>query len=89
LIESCNGLKGDCIEIDRTEENGFVFTVPPEYSTAIMKNDASRMSQRQSVHFLGSTSFLNYYNEERLHSSLNDATPDDAYHQSRLNERAA
>jgi transposase InsO family protein len=54
-----------------------------------MKNDASRMSQRQSVHFLGSTSFLNYYNEERLHSSLNDATPDDAYHQSRLNERAA
>ena len=37
----------------------------------------------------GITEFLTYYNEERPHSSLNDATPDEVYYQSRLNERAA
>jgi putative transposase len=37
----------------------------------------------------GITEFLNYYNEERPHSSLDDATPDEVYYQSRLNERAA
>jgi len=37
----------------------------------------------------GITEFLTYYNEERPHSSLNDATPDEVYYQSRINERAA
>jgi len=37
----------------------------------------------------GITEFLTYYNEERPHSSLSDATPDEVYYQSRLNERAA
>jgi len=37
----------------------------------------------------GITEFLTYYNEERPHSSLNDATPDEVYYQSRLNEWAA
>jgi putative transposase len=37
----------------------------------------------------GVTEFLTYYNEERPHSSLNDATPDEAYYQSRLNQPAA
>ena len=37
----------------------------------------------------GITDFLTYYNEERPHSALNDATPDEVYYQSRLNERAA
>jgi putative transposase len=37
----------------------------------------------------GITEFLNCYNEDRPHSSLNDATPDDVYYQSRINERAA
>ena len=36
----------------------------------------------------GITEFLNYYNEDRPHTSLNDLTPD-VYYQSRLNERAA
>jgi putative transposase len=33
--------------------------------------------------------FLNYYNQERPHSSLNDQTPDEVYYQSRRNQRAA
>ena len=37
----------------------------------------------------GITEFLNYYNEDRPHSSLNDQTPDEVYYQSRINERAA
>jgi putative transposase len=37
----------------------------------------------------GITEFLTYYNEERPHSSLNDATPDEVYYQSRINQRAA
>ena len=37
----------------------------------------------------GITEFLNYYNEDQPHSSLNDQTPDEVYYQSRINERAA
>jgi putative transposase len=37
----------------------------------------------------GLDTFLRYYNEERPHSSLGDATPDETYYQSRLNQRAA
>jgi putative transposase len=33
--------------------------------------------------------FLNYYNEERPHSSLGDMTPDEVYYQSRQQQRAA
>ena len=33
--------------------------------------------------------YLNYYNEERPHSSLGDMTPDETYYQSRLQQRAA
>jgi putative transposase len=33
--------------------------------------------------------YLNYYNAERPHSSLDDQTPDDVYYQSRINQRAA
>ena len=33
--------------------------------------------------------FIDYYNEERPHSSLDDATPDEVYYQSRLQQRAA
>ncbi len=33
--------------------------------------------------------FLNYYNQERPHSSLNDQTPDEVYYQSQSNQRAA
>ena len=33
--------------------------------------------------------FLNYYNQERPHSSLNDQTPDEVYYQTRSNQRAA
>jgi len=33
--------------------------------------------------------FLNYYNEERPHSSLEDMTPDEVYYQSRQQQRAA
>ena len=32
---------------------------------------------------------INYYNEDRPHSALNDATPDEVYYQSRINQRAA
>jgi putative transposase len=37
----------------------------------------------------GITEFLNYYNVDRPHSSLNDQTPDEVYYQSRINEQAA
>ena len=37
----------------------------------------------------GITEFLTYYNEDRPHSALNDATPDEVYYQSRINQRAA
>jgi putative transposase len=37
----------------------------------------------------GINEFLNYYNQERPHSSLNDQTPDEIYHQTRSNQRAA
>ena len=37
----------------------------------------------------GITGFLTYYNEDRQHSALNDATPDEVYYQSRINQRAA
>jgi len=33
--------------------------------------------------------FLNYYNEERPHSSLGDMTPDEVYYQSKIQKRAA
>jgi putative transposase len=33
--------------------------------------------------------YLNYYNSERPHSSLDDQTPDEVYYQSRINQRAA
>jgi putative transposase len=36
----------------------------------------------------GINEFLNYYNQERPHSSLNDQTPDEIYHQTRSNQRA-
>jgi putative transposase len=37
----------------------------------------------------GIGSFLNYYNQERPHSSPNDQTPDEVYYQTRSNQRAA
>jgi putative transposase len=37
----------------------------------------------------GLSDFLNYYNEERPHSSLGDMTPDEVYYQSKLQQRAA
>ena len=37
----------------------------------------------------GITEFLTYYNEDRPHSALHDATPDEVYYQSRINQRAA
>ena len=33
--------------------------------------------------------FIGYYNEDRPHSSLDDATPDEVYYRSRLQQRAA
>ena len=33
--------------------------------------------------------YLNYYNSERPHSSLDDQTPDEVYYASRINQRAA
>jgi putative transposase len=33
--------------------------------------------------------FIDYYNEDRPHSSLEDATPDEVYYQSKLQQRAA
>jgi putative transposase len=37
----------------------------------------------------GINEFLNYYNQERPHSSLNDQTPNEVYYQTRSNQRAA
>ena len=37
----------------------------------------------------GISEFLKYYNEERPHSSLGDATPDEVYYSLRINQRAA
>jgi len=37
----------------------------------------------------GIATFLNYYNQERPHSSLDDSTPDEVYYQSHINQRAA
>jgi len=37
----------------------------------------------------GISEYLNYYNQERPHSSLNDQTPDEAYYHTRSNQRAA
>jgi len=37
----------------------------------------------------GIGAFLNYYNQERPHSSLDDNTPDEVYYASRINQRAA
>jgi len=37
----------------------------------------------------GIGAFLNYYNTERPHSSLDDNTPDEVYYQSHINQRAA
>lgn len=37
----------------------------------------------------GIRKFLNYYNQERPHSSLNDQTPDEVYYQTRTNQRVA
>jgi putative transposase len=37
----------------------------------------------------GLNDFLNYYNEERPHSSLDDATPDEVYYRSKHQRRAA
>jgi putative transposase len=33
--------------------------------------------------------FINYYNKDRPHSSLEDATPHEVYYQSKLQQRAA
>jgi putative transposase len=33
--------------------------------------------------------YLAYYNEERPHSSLDDQTPDEAYYETRINQRVA
>jgi putative transposase len=37
----------------------------------------------------GISEYLNYYNQDRPHSSLNDQTPDEVYYRSRSNQRAA
>ena len=37
----------------------------------------------------GINEYLNYYNQDRPHSSLNDQTPDEVYYRSRSNQRAA
>jgi putative transposase len=37
----------------------------------------------------GINEYLNYYNQERPHSSLNDQTPDEVYYQTRSNQGAA
>jgi putative transposase len=37
----------------------------------------------------GLETFINYYNEDRPHSSLDDATPNEVYYRSRLQQRAA
>jgi putative transposase len=37
----------------------------------------------------GIATYLRYYNEERPHSSLGDATPDEVYYESRINQRIA
>jgi len=37
----------------------------------------------------GIATYLRYYNEERPHSSLGDATPDEVYYESRINQRVA
>jgi putative transposase len=37
----------------------------------------------------GISEFLNYYNQDRPHSSLNDQTPNEVYYRSRSNQRAA
>jgi putative transposase len=37
----------------------------------------------------GIATYLRYYNEERPHSSLHDATPDEVYYESRINQRVA
>jgi putative transposase len=37
----------------------------------------------------GLATFIDYYNEDRPHSALGDATPDEVYYRSRLQQRAA
>ena len=37
----------------------------------------------------GIATYLRYYNEERPHSSLGDATPNEVYYESRINQRVA
>lgn len=37
----------------------------------------------------GISTFLDYYNQERPHSSLDDHTPNEVYYQSRINQRVA
>jgi putative transposase len=37
----------------------------------------------------GIAAYLRYYNEERPHSSLGDATPNEVYYESRINQRVA
>ena len=37
----------------------------------------------------GLETFIDYYNEDRPHSSLDDATPNEVYYQARLQQRAA
>jgi putative transposase len=37
----------------------------------------------------GVATYLRYYNEERPHSSLGAATPDEVYYESRINRRVA
>jgi putative transposase len=37
----------------------------------------------------GISEFLNYYNQEQPHSSLNDQAPDEVYYQTHSNQRAA
>ena len=56
-----------------------------------VKYDHVYLNPANSGHELraGLEVFLNYYNEDRPHSALGDATPDEVYYQSRLQQRAA
>ena len=38
-------LTGDCLKIERTEDDGFAFIVPPKYTTEVMKDGVNRMKR--------------------------------------------
>ena len=56
-----------------------------------IKYDHIYLNPADSGHPLrdGLETFIDYYNEDRPHSALGDATPDEVYYQSRLQQRAA